>query len=1108
MKYTIFIFVLVLLNLTELFSLEFSYDNGNPAGNLWTSGKNGWEESVLFVPDGPCNVTKLKIYMYGPNPVKDTIHIVGFPTAGNLYPTEYIWSYNSLVDPVVIDYDGTEGWKEFDISNLGLRSDGIDKIVIQHNLKPNGPWFGYDSDNRKGPLSWYTDPITPNPNFYNIEGTLHYLAPGDFMVRLELTYLYPEGNTSKPSTQPSLVQIPFGVGGENTVADIDNDGWDDVILGGTIFLNGYLNNSNFVKSSQNLSASGTNWIDFDNDGNSNVYAFKNGTYDWDKRMVQNQDKVYTYTQASGPTEITNSKVFLLPYPNPADDFKLGTGEKNETIPNPYNTCTPFWLDYDCDGWPDLFIANKRIEISGKPEIYCPDEIWKNNGDGTFSNTRVSSNISSGEPYTNVNASQSGGYYDCYGAAAADYNNDMKPDIFVANYRLAPDNLYRNNGDGTFTDVGAETGVRGVPTIAPGYFGHGMGSSWGDFNNDGLIDLCVGNLAHTDSRGLYSNPSLIFRNKKVGDTYTFDEVHNEMGLKFHEGNAGACWADFDNDGYLDLWHGKYSGGQGTFYINQGPPDYKLKDITWEANCFIDNPWEGVRLDFDNDGDEDMVIKGILVRNDLVRKGNWVSFKLEGDIKEGVSTDALGSKVVVYAGGRAFYRELMGTGAGTHSNQNSNQLHFGIGNAEIIDSVVITYANMKQNVLHNVVPNVQYKVKYIEKESYEFFATPAQISPRNFTTQNPANLDLKWEKCGFVHKYQVQVSESANFATTVIDEIVNENTSLNVDLTSGKSYYWRVQAVDSNAGDWIYHGAWSSVWNFVVGSPSYNKLQLIEPANNATGIGSAIKFSWSKASFDNLNFSPDTYYRIAIMNLDNVIYEQEFIRDTTITLYNITEADTEYEWHIAPVVEGVQGEWTDFFKFTTLGLPAQLNLIEPVDGTVDFDVRGTLNWSTAENTDNYWVQISTSDKFENPEFDRKNASKPPLKIFPKLEEGTKYFWSVAGMNNAGEGPWTNFWSFTTAGDNSVAEENGVLWNVFPNPANESLKIEIANEDGNLNITNLFLTDLSGKTVLDLSAAPVIGTDVTLEIVTRYIPSGTYFLKVLFDEKSSIYQVKIQH
>lgn len=1105
------IIIILLLSANEIFGIEFKYDNGSAKGQIYTSQRVGWEESVQIVPSGPCTVSKIKIYYYGTVAGKDTLYICGFPTAGNLYPTEYIWDYNTLIDPVVVNYDGVEGWKEFDITSFGLKSDGIDKIVVQHKLKVNGPWFGYDSDGRQGPLSWYTDPFTPNSNFYNIQGTIHYLPPGDFMVRLELTYLYPEGDGSMPAPQPSLVQLPFNIGGEISVADIDKDGWDDVVLGGSVLKNNYLQDGTFqnISSQTNISAAGTNWADYDNDGDLDCYAFVNGQFDWDKRMVQNNDKIYRNNGNGTFTPVPNDQIFKKPYPNPAEDFKLGTGATNDSYFNPYNTCTPFWVDYNSDGNPDLFIANKRIEISGKSEIYCPDEIWINNGDGTFTNKRTESKITSGEPYTPVDANNSGGYYDCYGAVAADYNNDMKPDIFVANYRLAPDDLYKNNGDGTFTEVGALTGVRGVPTYAEGYFGHGMGSSWGDFNNDGLMDLCVGNLAHTDSRGLFSNPSLIFRNKKSGNDFTFDEVHKEMGLKFHEGNAGACWLDLDNDGYLDLWHGKYSGGMGTFYINQGPPDFKLKDITWGANCFIDSPWEGVRLDFDNDGDEDMIVKNILIRNDLPQKGFWVTLIMEGSPKDGVSNDALGTRVEVHCGNKTFYREIMGTASGTHSNQNSNHLHFGIGNNEIIDSVLIFYPNGKIHKLKILEPNAIYTVKYRTPARMNFLATPPLISPRNYSVKNPVKPTLSWNYLAYADKYQIQIAENNIFGIKVIDEIVNSpKTSFNADLVDGRHYYWRVRAMNDSMTS-----AWSSVWSFVCGIPSSGDIKLLKPDNNSKDLGNKVTFNWSKISFSNLSFTPYFYYIFQISEdseFKTITLEEKFIHDSLFTLNEGIKASTKYYWRVAPVVEGNQGNWSTVFNFTTKGLPSKISLIDPANNAVDITSKPKLNWSTSPAADSYWVQVSESQDFSTLKFERKNSANPPLSVLPKLNDLTKYYWRVAGMNTAGEGEWSDVWSFTTEKGSSI-DENPLqsIWQISPNPANESLHIFIDCKNSlDCSKAGLFLYDLNGNLLFELTPGAIFNDKINVELLTKNVHTGTYIVKLKIGNIEDTQKVIIVH
>ncbi|MFA6233980.1 MAG: CRTAC1 family protein, partial [Bacteroidota bacterium] len=336
-----------------------------------------------------------------------------------------------------------------------------------------------------------------------------------------------------------------------------------------------------------------------------------------------------------------------------------------------------------------------------------------NGDGSFSDVTAAAGIAAAEPSP---------YYDCWGASACDYNNDGFTDIFVSTYRLAPDLLYRNNGNGTFTEVGASTGVRGVATDAPQYFGHGMGSDWGDFDNDGLSDLVVGNLGHPDWRGGVSNPSLIFHND---NTIRFTEMHHDMGLKFREMNAGVTWADLDCDGWLDVWQSQYSyskegeGGEpgrySRVYMNGGAPDFTLLDRTWHFGCKVHGAWTVSRLDFDNDGDIDLLVasqhEGVkLFRNDLPRNGRWLAMRLSGSPADGVPMNAFGTRVVVHADGRMFTRTLSTSSAGSRTATNSTELHFGLGSAVAIDSVVIHYPNGAILRLTTLSPDKRYAVAY--------------------------------------------------------------------------------------------------------------------------------------------------------------------------------------------------------------------------------------------------------------------------------------------------------------------------------------------------------------------------------------------------------------
>ncbi len=702
-------FLLSLLVATSLHAQisTVKHDGGTYSGHdAATTAHPLWEESVMLQPKGPCKVIKLYLYLYTLTQVEDTIWLAGDASEGLTPPSHYVWDHNLLTDPIVFTTKGKTGWDTIDISDRNVRSDGYDRIVVMHRLRTNGPALGYARGGLTKPVSSFLyDPWTPNTSFMNIPGVL-WLASGDYMVRLGVQYDYPAGDSSQAPPAPTLVdiatQVGLTLGGSHiqadrvSVADWNGDGWDDIAISSLFFQNNGDGTFKDVSSKINIQASATVWGDFDNDGLIDCYAINGGT----------NDKLYRNNGDGTFTDVT----------------------AQSKLSNPYLTVTPIWFDYDHDGWLDLYLSNGRSVDAQGNETYHPQKLWHNNQDGTFTDVSDDAQITNGDPDP---------YYDCWGAAPCDFDRDGWPDIFVATYRLAPDLLFHNLQDGTFEEVGAGTGVEGTPTVVPSYFGHGIGCDWGDFNNDGLPDLAVGNLGHPDERGQYSNPSLIFQNGG-GPDFQFTEVHQQMGLKFREMNAGIIWLDLNNDGYLDLWHCQYSYNDvgdtvglplieqyrpSRMYINEGPDsNFHLQDVTWQLGSLIHGSWTAARGDFNHDGRMDIVAasgkksQGVkLFQNNIANAGNWIEIRLKGDPAHKVSMDAYGTSITMYVHGMRIYRDLMGGGSGTTGTQNTNMYHFGLGSATAADSLVIRYPNTRSRTLYNVAANQLYAIPYDETKN---------------------------------------------------------------------------------------------------------------------------------------------------------------------------------------------------------------------------------------------------------------------------------------------------------------------------------------------------------------------------------------------------------
>ncbi|MGQ9819723.1 MAG: FG-GAP-like repeat-containing protein [Candidatus Kapaibacteriales bacterium] len=1114
MKSTVFFIYFSFLFVFSSFAreVELINDNGRIRQSGYPSSNVSWEESKIIKPDGPCYVKKIRIYFYGSQPRKDTIFIVGDPSEGVVPPTLWVEAYNRRHPPIIFDFTSM-GWYEFPVDDLRL--DGLDRIVIQHRLKPNGPWFAMDDDGLASPYSSFL----MNPSETNSLGGPgnYHLASADYLVRIVVEYLYPDGNSSLPPPPPQFLDVTESAGlfvngsplraSDVSVVDLNNDGFDDLVIGNYIFYNNRNGTFRNMSDSVKIVAGMTSWGDFNNDGWIDCYALVNGEYREDVKMVVSRDRVYKNNGNGTFSPISPHEIFALPYPNPSKDFRLPSQFFQDSIPNPYSCITPLWTDLNNDGRLDLYLANNRVglQVSGQyVERYFPDQIWIQGQDGKFYNVTDLSGMTNIEVF-NSNPSALG-YYDCYGASACDYNYDGKVDIFVANYRLAPDFLLKNSGDETFTNVGSITGVQGLPTSAPGYFGHGMGCEWGDLNNDGWVDLVVGNLGHPDWRGLYSNPSLIFINNGPPN-FDFVAKHREMGLKFFEMNAGFTLADFNLDGNLDLWHGQisyYPVGtnnekmrSGRLYFNEGEPDFKLRDVTWEMGTSMHGAWSGARVDFDGDGDMDLVLAsnfdGVrLFRNDIPKVGNFVGFLLSGDPNDNVSMDCYGTKVLLFSNSKVYYRDLMGSVSGTRCTQSSHLIHFGLGNLSMIDSVIFLFPNGKSIKFTSLQTNHYYKVYYNLNSQGPHFSylnyqlrTPRQIYPSNFQTGLPNNIILRWQGVGGSNGYLIEVSENPLFEGSKLYSS-KVDTFLLSGLQRCSRYWWRLRAIPDSSN--IVQSEWSSIWSFVIGNPLPKKVNLVFPKDSAKAVALLTKFVWNSSNFDEKFYHSKLYYLLEISkdySFNSIIFTSGLLSDTLLVLSDsLLEVNQTYFWRVKAINEDSLGFYSNVFTFST-NVPPKVQLISPKDGEIDVGIKPTYKWEPAEYAIDYQIEVSNDSLFNNIVYAKTISSSSVFQVQP-LTYDTKYFWHVRGRSEAGYGNWSSTFSFKTIKQTSNITDHPLFKiSVSPNPFSDVINIEL-NLQGQ---TKIQIINLFGINIFELTTYAN-----SLSISTTNISNGMYLVRVI--------------
>jgi tetratricopeptide (TPR) repeat protein len=373
-----------------------------------------------------------------------------------------------------------------------------------------------------------------------------------------------------------------------------------------------------------------------------------------------------------------------------------------------------FLDYDRDGRLDLFAASyidldlatapvpesglcryKGVPVAcGPPGLPgAKNSLFRNAGGGKFTDVSDSSGIT-----------RASGTYSL-GVSTVDFDDDGWVDLYVAN-DSNPSALYRNNRDGTFTDVGVTAGCAYSQDGKPQA---GMGVAVGDYNRDGRMDIFKTNFAG-DTSTLYANAGNLTCEDR---TFASGVGRNTRWLGW-----GVSFLDLDLDGWLDLFlvNGhvypeveqlKTEAGykqRKVVYLNKG--DGRFEDVTERLGSpvTVEKAGRGAAyFDFDNDGDVDVFVNNVHDTPDLYRldvKGpvNWLTLRLVGVQS---NRSAIGARVRLTAGGATQVQQVRG--GGSYYSQNDLRLNFGLGSAANVDRIEVRWPNGKEQVWTDVQAN---------------------------------------------------------------------------------------------------------------------------------------------------------------------------------------------------------------------------------------------------------------------------------------------------------------------------------------------------------------------------------------------------------------------
>ncbi|MBN2090246.1 VCBS repeat-containing protein [candidate division KSB1 bacterium] len=633
-------------------------------------------------------------------------------------------------------------------------------ITAQMNLPQNVPFFGsiwgdYDND---GDLDWYIASKKSNlllqnqgtPNHWlkiDLKGTISHPEGFGAKIRLVCGNLqqYCQLGIGEPTKSFSLKTMFFGIGQATKV--------DSVIVE---WPSGIKQDTSNIHANQQITLIEPGYPLFTN------YSIQAGIAN--PNFKTNSVSFIDFNGDDYP-DIALGRQIPLIYKN-LKDCKFQDVSQSIGISFSVENCATGYGDFNNDGCGDLYLANG---------IYTPNILLKNQNNQSFIDVTAVSGTA-------------GGAVCSYDLALGDYNNDGLLDIFVAN--LGSDNLYLNQGNFQFTDVTASAGVsdtllsyctagdydndgdldiyvvnnRGgydnyqvkkywpnylyqnngdgtfinVTTIAGvGDSGNTKGACFGDYDNDGDLDLYIGN---------DGSPNRLFQNNGDG---TFKDVTAESNVAGPLGTHGVVFADFDNDGFLDIYAagGSYIPEKFTESMQKEHPDAlyhnngngTFTDITKAACGGYNNPCTPslAVADVDRDGDLDLFLGNNIYKGQyhsanvfLKNNGNtnhWVQFKLIGHKS---NRFAIGAHITIFS--NSFQQMLELSGGHVFGSQNSLIAHFGLGKRTDIDRVVIRWPS-----------GIIQKLENLPVDHFSVIHEPIQLGPVQVSFQQ-----FEYFKIGFL------------------------------------------------------------------------------------------------------------------------------------------------------------------------------------------------------------------------------------------------------------------------------------------------------------------------------------------------------------------------
>lgn len=641
-----------------------------------------------------------------------------------------------------------------------------------------------------------------------------------------------------------------------------------------------------------------------------------------------------------------------------------------------------WIDYDSDGDLDLFVT--RGKVGGQDNV-----LFRNDGPPNFTFTRMSSLVISQD------------HEPSDGSTWADIDNDGDPDCFAVNWYNRNNLLYRNSGDGTFARILAGS------LVTDG--GYSETASWGDYNNDGLVDIYVSNSAGSKLNFMYKN---------IGNGQ-FSRILTGPPVTDASKSRGVNWIDYDNDGDLDIFVANEANENDALYKNM----LKETGVDTFARVIGDpivadggSSWSGSWGDYDNDGDPDVAVinsggeknafyvnngNGSFTRDSLAAFANdpgwgasaaWADIDNDGDLDLVVSHAYAGTQVTNYL----YINRLIETGVPTLQRETTGPMVTDLGysyglnwgdydeDGDLDLFVARTFSENQTNAFYKNNGNSNHWLT---------------LECRG-TTSNASAIGTKIRAKATINGqpvWQVRVVEGQS-------GYCGQNLRAHFGLRDATSLDSLLIEWPSGARE-IFTGVQVNRDLSIVENDS-TPIAPVTPANGFFNSSVNLTLKWNRSLYIapyRLQISTDSAFGGGIV-LDTVVTP-----DTAANVW-IQHPTTRYYWRVKPARSIHENTWSALRYFdNVVTFPDPPQLLFPSDLGVNIPLTLKLLWTRQMNATGYHLLVATDSLYTATLRDT-ILSDTSLNI-SGLQYLTRYFWKVRGTNIAGESPASFARSFTT-------------------------------------------------------------------------------------------------